>query len=690
MADTRIIGLLSPSLSDEFNVLTASGVHAVAREHSHHVVAIEAAPALVSTLGIATQEVAGWIAVLNAEGIEALAPEGTPAVLISTPGAHARYPLVQPDNRPSARTLVQHLIDHGHRRIAFVGCLFNMDIGERAQIYQDTLRANGIEPDPALLVAVDDYAPTSGEAAVRALLRDGLPCSAIVFGNDEHALAGLDVITGFGHRVPEDVAIVGFDDIESAQYAATPLTTARLPSADMGRQAAQILFAQLAGQPVPPLTLVPTIPILRRSCGCQQMVAPAEQTASASDWTTTLAGRLVQVLRYPLPPDPELEPTSVWPGVATLIDGLAAAAAGTPGPDQPALELAWQEVFALQGKADTMLQLNRELEDAVLRHPAADEGAALRIRAFLDTSQIVMVRALLTTQRQEVSSMSRLLWANYELGLMLVASPGKVKAGSKLRWMERMPIELGCLARWDAGASGTLIIDSIYVRGSQAPLEVGQRYAAPAFPPPALLAAAAGAGKSAYLVVVPIQTEGRHWGALVFGNPFVDRALMGITTTGMWAMLLGGAFEREALEAAVVQERAMLQEAFDRERQLADTVRDLGCPLLPLLPRVLLVPLIGAIDAARAQYILTTVLYGISAERAEHVLLDITGVAMIDEQVAGALMQIASASALLGARVALVGVRPEIAQHIASLGMDLRWLVTHPTLATAVQTLLRQ
>ena len=219
------------------------------------------------------------------------------------------------------------------------------------------------------------------------------------------------------------------------------------------------------------------------------------------------------------------------------MDGLEAAVAGRPGPDQPALELAWQEVFALQGKADTMLELNRELEDAALRHPAGDEGAALRIRAFLDASQIVMVRALLTTQRQEVSSMSRLLWANYELGLMLVANPGKIKAGTKLRWMERMPIELGCLARWDAGASGTLIIDSTYVRGGEAPLEVGQRYAAPVFPPPALFAAAAGASKSAYLVVVPIQTEGRQWGALVFGNPFVDRALMGITTTGMLSLI---------------------------------------------------------------------------------------------------------------------------------------------------------
>ncbi|HYF64044.1 MAG TPA: STAS domain-containing protein, partial [Herpetosiphonaceae bacterium] len=378
-------------------------------------------------------------------------------------------------------------------------------------------------------------------------------------------------------------------------------------------------------------------------------------------------------------------PSAIWPGAATLVAGLEAAIAGGAWPGQPALERAWQEALALQGKADTMLQLNRALEDAGWSRAGSDEAAVRRIRRFLDESQIVMFRALLSAPRQGVSNMARLLWANYGLGLMLVNTPGQVS--DKLRWMHGLPIEVGCLARWEDAAGGALAIDNTYAREGDPGLAAGQRYAAADFPPPALFAAAAG-GESAYVVMVPISTKGREWGALVFGNPFVDRGLIGINTTEMWSMLLGGVLERESLETQVAHERAMLQEAFERERALADTVRDLGCPLLPLLPNVLLVPLIGAIDLARAQHILTTVLYGISAERAEHVLLDITGVAMIDEQVAGALMQIASAAALLGARVALVGIRPEIAQHIASLGIDLRWLATHPTLASAVQTLL--
>ncbi|HYF61529.1 MAG TPA: substrate-binding domain-containing protein, partial [Herpetosiphonaceae bacterium] len=277
MADTRIIGLLSSSFSDEFNVLVAAGVHAAARERGYHVLAIEALPERVGALGLSGREVSGWIAILNAKGLEALAPPGTPAVLISSP-AYGGYPQIQPDNRPSARSLVQHLIDHGHSRIAFVGVLFNVDIAERAQIYQETLRANGIEPDPALLVGVETYAPASGELAVRELLRDGLPCSAIVFGNDQHALAGMEAMVDLGYRVPEDVAVVGFDDIDAAQYAPSPLTTARLPSIDIGRQAAQILLGQLDGEaPAPPMTLVPTIPMLRRSCGC---LRPDEQPAS--------------------------------------------------------------------------------------------------------------------------------------------------------------------------------------------------------------------------------------------------------------------------------------------------------------------------------------------------------------------------------------------------------------------------
>jgi anti-anti-sigma factor len=100
---------------------------------------------------------------------------------------------------------------------------------------------------------------------------------------------------------------------------------------------------------------------------------------------------------------------------------------------------------------------------------------------------------------------------------------------------------------------------------------------------------------------------------------------------------------------------------------------------------VLLVPLIGTVDEQRASQIIETILEGVSREQARHVLLDITGVPLIDTHVAAALIRTAQAVGLLGARIALVGVRPEIAQSIVSLGINLGRISTYATLASALR-----
>jgi anti-anti-sigma regulatory factor len=149
-------------------------------------------------------------------------------------------------------------------------------------------------------------------------------------------------------------------------------------------------------------------------------------------------------------------------------------------------------------------------------------------------------------------------------------------------------------------------------------------------------------------------------------------------------------FERRDVEQALQAEREELRLAYDRERALAETVRELGCPVLPVLPGVLLVPLIGSIDTQRAQLIIELVLRGVETYRATRVMLDVTGVPLVDTQVAASLLQTASAATLLGARVSLVGVRPEIAQSIVGLGISLHGLATYPTLAAALQGLERR
>ena len=153
------------------------------------------------------------------------------------------------------------------------------------------------------------------------------------------------------------------------------------------------------------------------------------------------------------------------------------------------------------------------------------------------------------------------------------------------------------------------------------------------------------------------------------------------------ATLLGATLDRSTVLAELTEQQATLHAAFDRERTLSQTIRELGCPIIPLLPGVLLVPLIGAIDSQRAQQIIGGVLEAISEQRAHTVFLDVTGVPIVDTQVASSLIQTAQAAMLLGARVVMVGIRPEIAQSIVGLGIDFRHLKMYSDLASAISVL---
>jgi rsbT co-antagonist protein RsbR len=144
---------------------------------------------------------------------------------------------------------------------------------------------------------------------------------------------------------------------------------------------------------------------------------------------------------------------------------------------------------------------------------------------------------------------------------------------------------------------------------------------------------------------------------------------------------------REALRS-VEEREASLVGALDELRQSQATIRDLSSPVLPVLPGVLVAPLIGALDSQRAQNLADGVLHAIEVERARHLILDITGVPVVDTHVAQTLLQVAQAARLLGARPLLVGIRPEVAQTMVALGVDVGGLATYSNLQEAVVALL--
>lgn len=124
-------------------------------------------------------------------------------------------------------------------------------------------------------------------------------------------------------------------------------------------------------------------------------------------------------------------------------------------------------------------------------------------------------------------------------------------------------------------------------------------------------------------------------------------------------------------------------------RMQADTLRELSTPLIPLDDKIIVMPLIGSIDNARAQNILEVLLQGVTAHRATFALIDITGVREVNAETANALIRTAQAVKLLGARVILTGIRPEISQILVQLGVDLTGIITRSTLQMGVAFALR-
>jgi rsbT co-antagonist protein RsbR len=129
-------------------------------------------------------------------------------------------------------------------------------------------------------------------------------------------------------------------------------------------------------------------------------------------------------------------------------------------------------------------------------------------------------------------------------------------------------------------------------------------------------------------------------------------------------------------------ERAALQQQIiDAQR---DALRELSTPLIPISDTVMIMPLVGTVDSGRAQQIMEALLEGVARHQADLVILDITGVRVVDTQVAQAFIQAAQAVKLLGAQVMLTGIQPQIAQTLVHLGVDLSSIMTHGSLQTGI------
>lgn len=181
-------------------------------------------------------------------GILRLTQDNFPVVTL---GHHfPEFCTVDVDNRGSGRMATEHLIKRGHDRI---GCVTNhpsipTQINYRLEGYKDALNAANIDVLPEL-IADGYYSSESGVAAMHKLLDLPAPPTAVFVTSDVVAFGAVQAIQERGLRIPEDIAIVGFDDVPLASFCTPPLTTVRMPAIEMGRCAGQLLYERTIGQP---------------------------------------------------------------------------------------------------------------------------------------------------------------------------------------------------------------------------------------------------------------------------------------------------------------------------------------------------------------------------------------------------------------------------------------------------------
>jgi LacI family transcriptional regulator len=273
---TQTIGALLPDLHGEFFSELIRGIDLAARARGLHLLvssshgdAREAAAALRAMQG----RVDGLLVMsphVDAGFLRDNLPHGLPIVLLNTPIEGPSHAALNIDNFGGAYAMVRHLVARGHQRIALIaGPEHNFDAAERLRGYRSAMEK--FAPGVAMQVLRGDFTEGSGYRAGQQLLDLKLRPQAVFAANDIMAAGCLYALREAGVRVPQDIALAGFDDIPIAHFVSPALTTVRVRIADLGARALDRLASIIDGTAgnIEPVQMLGTELVVRQSCGEQ-------------------------------------------------------------------------------------------------------------------------------------------------------------------------------------------------------------------------------------------------------------------------------------------------------------------------------------------------------------------------------------------------------------------------------------
>lgn len=316
------IGLLMTKFEREFHRASWSGIADAALERDVNLICFDggilrtpegyAAQGNVLYDLVSSETIDGliiWSSILDwaveSEEMEAFCKGFRPLPVVSVGREMEGVPSILVDNYQGMREDVVHLVEvHGYRRIAFIrGPKGSQEEALRYRAYADVLAEHDIALDSELVTPYSGWERVDGHAMVRLLLDERkADFDAVVAANDSLALGALEELQARGVRVPQEVGVVGFDDVEETRATILSLTTVRQPLDEVGRRAVEEVLAMIEGEHVPEQVVVPLQLMVRRSCGCQ---SPAVVEAAAAldrrsvakkSWSDVLAAERKSVL----------------------------------------------------------------------------------------------------------------------------------------------------------------------------------------------------------------------------------------------------------------------------------------------------------------------------------------------------------------------------------------------------------
>ena len=253
---SRLVGLLTDNLRVEVGLSKLQAVDDMIRSREYSTVMRKSEGLSKDEVQILEEfsgrMVEGIIAVQGLmtpsfDAVSSLMKQGIPVVSIE-PVAGLDVDCVTVDRRHGAYIAVKHLIETRHERIAIVHGDLNSSGQKKFQGYKDALEEHGIQVDEKLMIPFEGPGgPGDGYDAMKALLSRKTGLTAIFCNNDQLAFGAMKAILEAGLRIPEDIAVVGFDNIVLSAYAPVPLTTVQQPVEEIARLATELLFGRIEG-----------------------------------------------------------------------------------------------------------------------------------------------------------------------------------------------------------------------------------------------------------------------------------------------------------------------------------------------------------------------------------------------------------------------------------------------------------